>query len=124
MVTAFNGIVYGGSFSPVPNASPINGKMKLLLYESQSFLSIPTSLRNYKHGQLDKLGKAVRLLDCADLTVKMTGNRKMYFAADGEVFDLKEHGNSYSLRVLPTALKFVVPQGVALKEQCRDGEGE
>ena len=44
----------------------------------------------------------------------------MFFAADGVVFDMKEHGNQVCLRVMPASIKFVVPQGVALKEQCRE----
>ena len=112
MITSFNGIVYGGSFSPIPNASPVNGKMKLLLYEASSFFSIIPNLSHYKHGNLEKLGKAIR--------VRMPENRTMYFAADGEVFDMKEHNNEISVRIMPAAIKFVVPQGVALKEQCRE----
>lgn len=120
LVSAFNGIVYGGSFSPVPTASPVNGKMKLLLYESASIFSILPNMASFKKGELDKIGKAISVLDSIEYKVKMPENKNMYFAADGEVFDMKEHNNEVAIRVMPAALKFVVPQGVALKEQCRE----
>ena len=75
-----------------------------------------------KNGQLEKLGKSVSVMDASDVTVKLPENKQMYFAADGEVFDMAEHGNSLTIRVMPTTLKFVVPSGVALKEQCREGD--
>ena len=45
-----------------------------------------------------------------------------YFSADGESFDMSKYKNEFTVRVLPATLKFVVPAGVALKEQCREGE--
>ena len=121
-ITAFNGIVYGGSFSPIPNACPVNGRMKLMLYDSPSLFSMIPGILAVKNGQLEKLGKSVSVMDASDVTVKLPENKQMYFAADGEVFDMAEHGNSLTIRVMPTTLKFVVPSGVALKEQCREGD--
>ncbi len=121
-ITAFNGIVYGGSFSPVPNACPVNGRFKLMLTDMPSTLSILFNLKNMRNGQLDKVGKSVRVIDASEVSIKMPEKRKMFFSADGETFEMDEHNKSVSLRVLPTTLKFVVPSGVALKEQCREGE--
>ncbi|MBP5417143.1 MAG: hypothetical protein J6Y58_06440 [Clostridiales bacterium] len=121
-ITAFNGIVYGGSYSPVGNASPVNGRMKLLLRDTSSLFTVIPNMKEYKHGQLDKLGKSVRVMDISELSIKYSEKRKMYFTADGETYNMDEQNNSLSVRVLPTTLKFVVPSGVALKEQCREGE--
>ena len=121
-ISAFNGIVYGGFYSPVRNASPVNGHFKLLIRDSSSPLSMIPNMKHYKHGNLEKLGKAVRVTDTSELSVKMSEKRKMFFTADGETYDMEERNNSLSLHVLPTTLKFVVPSGVALKEQCREGE--
>jgi diacylglycerol kinase family enzyme len=121
-ITAFNGIVYGGSFSPVPNACPVNGRFKLMMTDMPSTLSILFNLKNMRTGQLDKLGKSVRVMDASEVSIKMPEKKKMFFSADGETFEMEEHNKSVSLRVLPTTLKFVVPSGVALKEQCREGE--
>lgn len=121
-VTAFNGIVYGGSYSPVQNASPVNGRFKLMMTDMPSTLSILFNLKNMRTGQLDKLGKSVRVMDASEVSIKMPEKKKMFFSADGETFEMEEHNKSVSLRVLPTTLKFVVPSGVALKEQCREGE--
>ena len=52
----------------------------------------------------------------------MPENKRMFFAADGETFEMKEQNNEFTVRNMPAALKFVVPQGVALKEQCREGQ--
>ena len=121
-ITAFNGIVYGGSYSPVGNACPVNGKFKLMIRDSSSLFSVIPNMKNYKHGQLDNLGRSIRVMDASELSVKISEKRKMYFTADGETYDMDEQNNTLSLRVLPTTLKFVVPSGVALKEQCREGE--
>ena len=114
-ITAFNGIVYGGSFSPVPNACPVNGRFKLMLTDMPSTLSILFNLKNMRNGQLDKVGKSVRVIDASEVSIKMPEKRKMFFSADGETFEMDEHNKSVSLRVLPTTLKFVVPSGVALR---------
>ena len=124
MVNALNGVMIGGSFSPIHRVCPVNGKMKLLCVDAPSFLSILPNLKHFKRGELFKFGKNVRVLDCGELTLGMPENRKMYFTADGEVFDMSDSGNQATIRVMPTTLKFVVPSGVALKPQCREGEGE
>ena len=62
------------------------------------------------------------MIDPSEISIQMPGNKNMFFAADGESFEMNKHENSLSIRVLPTTLKFVVPSGVALKEQCREGE--
>lgn len=122
LLSAFNGISYGGSFSPVSNASPVDGKMDLLMYELPSFLGEFAALRHFRKGELEALGKNVQLQKCADLNVKMPESRKLYFTADGESFDMTEMKNQVTIRVLPATLKFVLPAGVTLKEQCREGE--
>ena len=121
-ICAFNGIVYGGSYSPVQNACPVNGKVKLVLSDSASSFSLLPNLKYYKRGELEKIGKSVRVMDASDISIKMSEKRKMFFTADGETFDLEDRNNALTVRVLPTTLKFVVPSGVALKEQCREGE--
>lgn len=121
-ITAFNGIVYGGTYSPVGNACPVNGKFKLMIRDSSSLFSVIPNMKSYKHGKLDNLGRSIRVMDASELSVKISEKRKMYFTADGETYDMDEQNNTLSLRVLPTTLKFVVPSGVALKEQCREGE--
>ena len=121
-ITAFNGICYGGSYSPVQNASPVSGKVKLLLADSLSFFSLLPGIGAYRRGELSKLGKSVRVIDPSEILIKLAGNKNMMFTADGESFELDKHESALSIRVLPTTLKFVVPSGVALKEQCREGE--
>ena len=122
LISLFNGIVFGGSFSPIPRACPVNAKMKLLMYEAPSFLSVIPNLRHFKNGDLAALGKNVQVKDCSEIHVKMPDSRRMYFSADGESFDMSKYKNEFTVRVLPATLKFVVPAGVALKEQCREGE--
>jgi len=121
-ITALNGVVYGGSFSPVPKASPVNGKIHFLLFDAISVFSVWTNLRNYKNGELDKIGKSIISVEGTTMKVKMPENKRMFFAADGETFEMKEQNNEFTVRNMPAALKFVVPQGVALKEQCREGQ--
>ena len=62
------------------------------------------------------------MLDPSEISIQTQGNKSMVFSADGESFKMDKNSNSLSIRVLPTTLKFVVPSGVALKEQCREGE--
>lgn len=121
-ISAFNGIKYGGSFAPLRKSCPVNGKMQLLMYELPSFLGEFSALRHFRKGELEALGKSVSLQECAELNVKMPENRKMYFSADGENFNMSEQKNQVTIRVMPATLKFVLPAGVALKQQCREGE--
>ncbi|MBR5975253.1 MAG: hypothetical protein IK020_08730 [Clostridiales bacterium] len=121
-VMALNGTTFGGSFTPMRSVCPVNGKMKLLMYDSSSFFSILPSARAIEKGELFKLGKNVRMLECSELTMGMPENRKMYFTADGEMFEMGDKQNSVTIRVMPASLKFVLPSGVALKTQCREAE--
>ena len=124
MVMALNGTTFGGSFTPMRSVCPVNGKMKLMMYDAPSFFSVLPAANALRRGELFKLGKNFRMLECAEMTMGMPENRKMYFAADGELFDMSEKKNAVSIRVLPATLKFVVPSGVALKSQCRESEEE
>ncbi len=125
MISAMNGIVYGGSFSPFKKVSPVNAKMRLILYDAPSLFSVVKHLNDFRRGDLEKIGPAIVTIDGSELHVQAPEGKTMYFTADGEAYDMKEHNNQYTLRVMPAALKFVLPSGVVLKEQCReDGEGE
>ena len=120
-ITTLNGICYGGSFSPIRNVSPVNGKLKLLLVDALSSFTILPNIGAYRRGEISKFGKSIRVLDPSDISIK-TSAKTIYFTADGESFEMDQYGNSLSIRIMPTTLKFVVPSGVALKEQCREGE--
>lgn len=122
LISAFNGISYGGYYSPLQKASPLDGKMNLLMYELPSWFGEFAAIRHFRKGELDKLGKNVKLVACTEMNLKMPESRKMYFSADGEVFDMSSAKNQVAIRVMPAMLKFVLPAGVALKEQCREGE--
>ena len=123
MITALNGITYVGSFNPFERACPVNAKMKVILYDAVSMFAVAKHMNHYRHGRHDKIGASIVTLEGSELRVKAPEGRNMYFAADGETFPIKEYHNEYALRVMPAALKFVLPQNVVLKEQCRESEG-
>ncbi len=122
LISTFNGITYGGNYSPVPSASPVDGKMNLLVYELPSMFGEFSAMHHFRKSEIEKLGKNVKVQKCSEMTLKMPENRKMYFSADGEVFDTTQWKNQVAVRVMPATLKFVLPAGVTLKEQCREGE--
>lgn len=119
MITALNGITYGGSFTPFDRACPVNAKMKTILYDANTMFAVMKHMNHFRQGKLDKIGSSLVSLDAAELRVKAPEGRIIYFSADGETFDMKEHHNEYAVRVMPAALKFVLPQNVILKENCR-----
>lgn len=122
VVSALNGICYGGTFEPLPNLCPSSGNMAVILYTPASVGNMVKSMPDYKSGRLDKLGRHIKVIYANTLEVAVSQNINHYFAVDGEVFDTSSYGNRYCLKLLPGALKFVVPKGVTLKEQCRGGK--
>jgi len=122
MITVLNGITYGGSFSPFDKACPINAKMKMILYDANSVFAVLKHLNHFRQGRLDQIGPSIVTMEGTELRVQAPEGRNIYFSADGETFEMKEHHNEYTVRVMPAALKFVLPQNVVLKEQCRAGE--
>ncbi|HOO61046.1 MAG TPA: diacylglycerol kinase family protein [Bacillota bacterium] len=122
MVTSLNGNVYGGYFQPIPSASPVDGKFEAIFYEASSMFSIIFNIGAYTRGELDKIGKSIHTMKASEMTIRLSKDKKHYFTSDGEVFEVASSDNSYTLRLLPAALKLIVPQGVSLKDECKGEE--
>ena len=122
IVSALNGICYGGTFQPLPNLCPSSGDMAVVLYKSPSITTMAKAMRYYKVGNLEPLSQYLRVFYAKELEVEVPENITHYFAVDGEVFDMLPYNNRYTLRLLPSALRWIIPRNVKLKEQCRGGK--
>ncbi len=118
VVTAMNGPVYAGHVSPIPVNCPNDGMFKVILVDIHSRTHFLKFYSAYAHGRLDDIGHDALVLDAKKITVKVSSNQHHYFMADGEIFDPSVCNNQYTMRILPSALKFVIPDGVTLKDNC------
>lgn len=122
LVSALNGVCYGGTFSPLPDILPNDGLMSVILYEFKSALALAKGMPSYKNGRLDQIGEAIRVVEGKELAVTVPVGQTHYFAVDGEVFSLAGDPPRYLLRLLPAALRLIVPRGTTLKSKSGGGK--
>lgn len=112
VVTAMNGVCYGGSVFPIQNGKINDGLLDFVLYRSISLHKFAGDFKNYSFGSLEKLGKQVTSGTAKELVVKQK-TKKPRIMVDGEVFNVPNDA-PVTVRVIPAALKFVVPKGTQL----------
>lgn len=110
MVCAMNGRYYGGGFNPVPEAMPDDGMMDVLVVDAVSIPVFAKVIGAYSSGGYKELSNIIKHYRVSELEVVPEKPRPVNF--DGETGET-EH---LCLRVLPRALKFLVPEGVYLEE--------
>ena len=111
LVCACNGRYYGGGFNPSPRARPDDGLMDVFVVKKVSVLEFALLIGRYAKGEADKLPKYVRHLNTAQ-PVELDFARTEVVNVDGEAM----RTDKLVLRLIPGALKLIVPKGMRFFE--------
>ena len=112
VVTAMNGVCYGGDIFPIQNGKVNDGLLDFVLYKSISLPKFSRDFKNYRFGSLEKLGDQIVSGTARELVVQQK-SKKPRIMVDGEVFSVPNDA-PITVKMIPAALKFVVPKGTQL----------
>ncbi|MCI9405875.1 MAG: YegS/Rv2252/BmrU family lipid kinase [Oscillospiraceae bacterium] len=111
LAVAANGFCYGGGYYPVPDACPADGQMEFCGVRKMSRLQMSRFISVYKKGEhLKDQRLATKILYHTGHSLKVKGKRPLIICLDGEIRKRCE----FSIRLLPAALSFWLPEGAAL----------
>lgn len=114
LVCACNGRFYGGGFNPSIDARPDDGLMDILVIKPVNLLQFPFLIGKYAAGKAYALKKFVVHLRSDKL--EMEFDEEEVIQLDGEaMFD-----NKLSVRLIPKALRLVVPSGMRFFDAAED----
>ena len=111
LVCACNGRYYGGGFNPSPRARPDDGLMDVFVVKKVSVLEFALLIGRYAKGEADKLPRYVTHLNTAQ-PVELDFARTEVVNVDGEAM----FTDKLVLRLIPAALKLIVPKGMRFFE--------
>lgn len=112
LAACFNGRCLGGDISPVRNAVPDDGIMDVLLAEEMPFADRKRLFSSFADISPGKTGQRIHMIRTAKLDVTVNDSKPFFLNCDGEAIPMER--NSFSVRLLPGKLKFVVPSGVKI----------
>ena len=109
-IVVCNGRHYGGSFHPVPDADPTDGKLDVLIVRHLSRLEIATIIKKYKEGRYKELGRYARYFKTD--RVKVTCDRPTPVNIDGET----RMETVAEFTVADEKVRFFYPKGLRWKK--------
>lgn len=110
MIYVANGNWYGGSFCPVPEARPWDGKLEVLLVRKVSRLTAARVIGAYQRGQYRQLPQYITRQSCTQIELSRADGKPMQINLDGEIAT-----TGHLAAQLQGGLHFVVPRGLALE---------
>ena len=111
LVCACNGRFYGGGFNPSLSARPDDGEMDVLVAKKVNLIQFAALIGKYAAGKADELPQIVTHLKSRD-TLEIDFDREDVVNVDGEALYAKH----VTMRMLPGALKLIVPKGMRFFE--------
>ncbi len=119
LITIANGQFCGGGFRSNPKASPIDGLFDVNIIEKMSRFSFISLVGSYKAGtHLETAPDYVTYRQASSLLLTLPKNTAV--CADGEI----EYADSLSVSLAPSAIRFVLPEGVSLKKELWEETAE
>lgn len=111
MIYMGNSICLGGSFYPISNASPGDGRMDLLLLKKIRKWRALHFMRLFRRGEISGLSDSfLTVRKASSLSIRRKDEKYIYLNVDGEILKEKE----WKVELMPGALNYVVPQGVRI----------
>jgi len=107
LVCVCNGSYYGGGFHPVPEARPDDGVLDVLVVPGVSRLTFVRVIGAYAKGRYADFPKVIRHLRGSELEI--AAPEPFVVNVDGEAV----RTDRLQLRLLPGAVNFIVPAGMA-----------
>lgn len=112
LAACFNGRCLGGNLTPMRSAVPDDGIMDVLLAEEMPYSERRRLFSNFADVSPGNMGHKVHIIRTTKLDVTVHDNKPFFLSCDGESIPMER--NSFSVRLLPGKLKFVVPAGVKI----------
>ena len=106
LVCACNGRFYGGGFNPSLDARPDDGILDIYIVKAVNLLQLPFLIGKYAKGKADELHKFVTHMRTDNLEIEL--DEDGVIQTDGEALT----GKKVSIRLVPKALKLIVPAGM------------
>ena len=103
LICACNGQSYGGTFTPVPTASPTDGLLDILLVKKVSRAKVLHVVKTYARGQQEKLPDIITHKQ--DTSITISAPKPFAINVDGEILER----DSVTFTLLPKAINFIVP---------------
>ena len=108
-----NGRFYGGGFNPIPEASPADGQLDVLIVDKIYLPQVPFLIGKYKSGNYQKLGKLVRHYKTREVQVHC--DKESPINLDGEI----RFAQDIVFKLSDKKIRFFYPKGLswAVKEK-------
>ena len=106
MICVANGRFYGGGFNPVPDASPCDGWLDVLLVKKLNLLQVATVIGKYKKGMYAQLPDLVRHIRTK--VVRITCDAETAINLDGEL----RRAKVVDMRLTGERIRFFYPKGL------------
>lgn len=113
LICACNGTHYGGSFNPVPEASPADGLLNFLVVRGVSRAGFVKAVGKYARGRYRELPELITPLLGTEMEID--SDRAMVVNVDGEAMT----ASSVRFRLARGAVKLIVPPAISETELFR-----
>ena len=110
LICAMNGRYYGGGFNPVPEALPDDGLIDVLAVDAMTRMHFMRQVKIYASGRYRDLPLLIRHYRVPELEIAPERPGPVNY--DGET----GKSGRLRIRILPRALKFMVPEGVYIQK--------
>lgn len=116
---AASGQYYGGGFRGAPMADPTDGQLDFIMIKTMPHFKVPFRLGTYKEGRYME-SKSFRKLvtHLRGSSIRIQSKKPAVLNVDGECFPI----NDITLRILPGAIRFIVPPGYGQDNVPADAE--
>ena len=112
LVCACNGRFYGGGFNPSLDAMPDDGIMDVFIAQKVNLLQFAALIGKYAKGHADEMPQHIKHIRTSGEVIVRCGKEDVA-QLDGEALRSAE----FRLRLIPGALKLIVPKGMAFFEK-------
>ena len=109
-----NGRFYGGGFNPIPEASPADGQLDVLIVDKIYLPQVPFLIGKYKSGNYQKLGKLVRHYKTREVQVHC--DKESPINLDGEIRFAKD----IEFKLSDKKIRFFYPKGLTWQNKVAE----
>ena len=107
-----NGRFYGGGFNPIPEASPADGQLDVLIVDKIYLPQVPFLIGKYKSGNYQKLGKLVRHYKTREVQVHC--DKESPINLDGEI----RFAQDIVFKLSDKKIRFFYPKGLIWQKKA------
>ena len=109
-----NGRFYGGGFNPIPEASPADGQLDVLIVDKIYLPQVPFLIGKYKSGNYQKLGKLVHHYKTRE--VKVHCDKDSAINLDGEI----RFAQDIVFKLSDKKIRFFYPKGLTWQNKVAE----